>query len=324
MSGPYLDRKSYLGGSDISAIIGCDPWASPMTVYNRKIGLSEKQEVSFAMRRGTHFEPGIMSLYAEINDCWLGPAGVTPPHPMFSFLKGNYDRVRLSGKNGHAITLIEAKTANMRQAAKWGEPEADEKKVPVNYYVQANYYCGLLSLPKFEIVAYLTWKDDLHVYEFDFNEQVFDDCCEAAAAFWYGHVLPRVPPPPESGKSTFEDMVKLWPESTGEIIAASAQIEQLWGEAFEAYKQKRSADEVLNRFKAAVQFEAKEASAVQFVDGVVKIVDKRGNPAYKDIAAHFASLAGVEIGSDGWNETVAKFTGKATRYIKIPWSGDFD
>lgn len=318
----YLDRKTYLGGSDISAIVGADPYASPLTVYNRKLGIAEKEEPSFAMMRGVELEEGIMRLYARTRDVNLGPAGVTPPHPLFPFLKGNFDRTRLDKKGGRPQVLVEAKTASIRQSHKWGEPGTGENKVPVNYYLQANYYCGLMGLDRFEIVALLMWKDDLQVYEFPFDEPTFDMCVEAGAAFWHNHVLPRVPPDPEPGKSTHDDLVRLFPESTGEIVEATPELEDLYKEAFELNKTVKSGEARLSEIKNQFQFFAGEASAVRCADGIVKVVDKKGNVSWKDTAADLAAKAGIEVGTDEWNELTQAHTGKGTRYVLLPFRGD--
>lgn len=317
------DRKSYLGGSDISAIVGADPYASPLTVYERKLGLAPKDEPTSAMLRGIFFEDGVAKWYARREDKYLGSEGVTPPHPFFPFLRGNYDRLVLEGKsNSQPVAVLECKTANMRQAHKWGDPDDLQKKVPVNYYLQATYYAGLLGLSRFVIAAYLAWKDDLAVYGFDLDQSTFDALVEAGARFWNDHVLAGVPPPPELGRSTQDDLVRLYPEGSGEIVEAPDAVLGMWEAAEAAYRKKKEAEAVLQEFKVACQFVAGDASAVRFPDGVVKIQDKKGVPRYKDLAADFARKAGCEPGTDAWNEAVRAATGRGTRYALLPFGGE--
>lgn len=318
-----LDRKTYLGGSDISAIVGADPYASPLTVYNRKLGIAEKEEPSFAMLRGAELEPGIMKLYARTREVFLGEAGVTPPHPLFPFLKGNYDRTRLDKKGGKPVVLVEAKTASIRQAHKWGEPGTGENKVPVNYYLQANYYCGLMGMEAFEIVALLMWKDDLQVYEFPFDADTFEMCCEEGARFWFDHVETRTPPPPEPSKSTQADLVNLFPQGTGEVVEATPELEALYKEAFELNKVVKTGSARLDEIKQQFQFYAKDASAIKCEDGVVKVVDKKGSVSWKNLAADLAKAAGIDLGSEQWQALTDANMGKSTRYVLLPFRGDW-
>lgn len=322
MSTEFLDRKTYLGGSDISAILGLDPYASPLTIYERKLGIAPPTEPNYRMMRGTYFEDGIAKAYSRLHDKHLGAARVTPPHPMFEFLKGNIDRTLRSGPGGKAedIAVVECKTAGLRQAHKWGKP--GEKKVPLNYFTQATYYAALMGLPKFVIVADLAWMDDLFVEEFDTDFEFFDNMVELAARFWYDHVESKVPPPPEMGKSTSDDLIRLFPVSTGEIVPSTPELDAMDREAFELVKQKKTIDTRLAEIKVAFQFHAGEASAVECPDATWRIQDRAGQCRYKDAAVCFAEKAGIKVATPEWNDVLKQFTGRGTRFVRIPYSGD--
>jgi len=319
-----LDRKTFLGGSDIAAVMGMDPYRSPLSVFNDKLGISEREPASYAMRKGTHFEKAIFSLYAETRKVWLGDAGYTPPHPLFPFLRGSYDRLLLSGKGGEPVALLEGKTASIRQSHKWSTPGEDPVQVPLQYFTQQTWYTGLLGLPEGRLVADLDWyPDDLGEYVFVFNADFFELCVESGARFWTDHVETGVPPEPEVHKSTHDEIVKLWPKGDpGKAVPAPEELEEMWDRALVAYRDKKTAEAFLTQFKEAVQFVAKDASVVEFKDGACKVIDKRGSLSYKDLSAHFASLAGIEIGSPQWNEACSKFTGKGTRYVKLGFTGE--
>lgn len=324
MNEPTIDRRKHLGGGDISAILGLDPYRSPLSVYNAKLGIAEKEPPSVHMIWGRNVEDAIVTTYRELAkpDVWLGPAGVTPPHPLFPFLRGHYDRTEKSSAKADPHAVIEAKWAGLRQAAKWSDPDKEAPKTPVHYFCQAQYYAGLLGLPEVVIVAKQAWRDDLAVYRFPFDEELFDHMTEAGARFWTDHVMAGVPPPPEMGKSTQDDLVRLFPEGSGEIVDATEELQEQWDEAFEAFKSKRAAEEVLTRFKTACQFTAGDASAVQFADAVVKIIDRKGSVRWKDCAAMFAEKAGIAAGAPEWTAVTDAFCGKPTRYCKLPFDSE--
>ena len=49
-------RRHGIGGSDASAILGLNPYVSPLKVYADKIGKGKTEETNEAMRQGTDFE----------------------------------------------------------------------------------------------------------------------------------------------------------------------------------------------------------------------------------------------------------------------------
>lgn len=58
-------RTKGIGGTDIGAIIGVNPWKGPMDVYLEKIGITEPQEDNEAMWWGREMEPTLAKRYAK-------------------------------------------------------------------------------------------------------------------------------------------------------------------------------------------------------------------------------------------------------------------
>ena len=62
----WLDaRRNGIGGSDASAILGLNPYSSPLKVYLDKIGKGEEQETNEAMRQGTDLEPYVAERFTK-------------------------------------------------------------------------------------------------------------------------------------------------------------------------------------------------------------------------------------------------------------------
>jgi putative phage-type endonuclease len=55
-------RNKGIGGSDVSAICGLNPWRSPLSVYLEKTGQIEAAEENEAMRWGTLLEPVVAKI----------------------------------------------------------------------------------------------------------------------------------------------------------------------------------------------------------------------------------------------------------------------
>lgn len=49
-------RRTGIGGSDVAAVLGLNPWKTPLDVWNDKLGLSEDKEMSEPAYWGTVLE----------------------------------------------------------------------------------------------------------------------------------------------------------------------------------------------------------------------------------------------------------------------------
>ena len=72
MSGPInadLDRRKYIGSSDVAAILGISPWRTALDVYLDKTQPPVEEKLdpgrARAMTRGKRMEPYVIDLLAE-------------------------------------------------------------------------------------------------------------------------------------------------------------------------------------------------------------------------------------------------------------------
>jgi putative phage-type endonuclease len=60
-----FDRTKFIGGSEIAAVCGVSPWATPLDIYYRKRGLVDEQEMTAPMEMGLFLEEPASKLYSE-------------------------------------------------------------------------------------------------------------------------------------------------------------------------------------------------------------------------------------------------------------------
>jgi len=58
-------RRNGIGGSDASAILGVNPYSSPLKVYMDKIGKGVEEEENEAMRQGTDLEQYVADRFVD-------------------------------------------------------------------------------------------------------------------------------------------------------------------------------------------------------------------------------------------------------------------
>ena len=67
-----LERKVYLGGSEVAPIMGLSPWSTPLDVYREKMNPAViYEEESEDLKRGVRVEKYILQEYCEVNNCSL-------------------------------------------------------------------------------------------------------------------------------------------------------------------------------------------------------------------------------------------------------------
>lgn len=213
-----LDRATYVGGGDIAAVMGVNPWKTPLDVYLRLTGTPEPPpdpEQQKRWRRGKLMEPVVLQMLRDDYGIEVVAANHRYRDPEHEFFAAEIDfewrdadpRVR----NG------EIKTVHPFAAGKWGE--AGTEDVPIEYAAQSMW--GLMITGR-EVCQYgvLFGSDNLALYHVYRDDETIAHMRETALSFWHNHVLARVPPPP----MTAADLKRLWPREQRETIIATPEI----------------------------------------------------------------------------------------------------
>jgi putative phage-type endonuclease len=203
-----MDRTRYIGGSDIAAVVGLDPWRSPLDVYLEKVGEGRDVVVTEPMKWGTRLEPLILKGYVETTGRKLRRKLRLLVDRQHNFIAGHVDAITTQSPR----RVVEAKAAR----SEWNTP-------PDNYIAQVQWYLRITGLEVADIVA-LFGALQLRVYEIQADAEAQSELVEAAVEFWKRHVLERIPPAPRSEA----DVRKLWSAKTGKQVVASVEIEQAW------------------------------------------------------------------------------------------------
>jgi putative phage-type endonuclease len=210
------ERKNYLGGSDLGAIAGLNPYRTALDVYLDKTSDDIRCETSHAMRWGTLLEDTIAKEYAEVTGQTIEIEPNTIYHHSMKFLGANIDRWV-----GDKEYVLECKTAGFTRGKEWGEEGTDQ--IPESYLVQVAYYAAICAVPKVDI-AVLIGGQDFRIYTYERSKELEDKLIKIACNFWDNHIEKRIPPKCVSTRDTFN----LFPQSNyHEIVAESNIIEKL-------------------------------------------------------------------------------------------------
>ena len=182
----WLDaRRTYLGGTDVAALIGQNPWRTPYDVYAEKV-LGERSEAGRKADMGVALEPVLRAWYEKDTGATITYLDEPIFHSEHRFLAANLDGL-IEG-----VCVCEFKTYDFSTRENWGPAGTDN--VPVHYWVQAQWYTGIAGLPYCILVALDRGTAEYTEYRIDHDPSTFDLLKRRAIKFWNENVVPQIPP----------------------------------------------------------------------------------------------------------------------------------
>lgn len=246
-------RRTGITGTDVSAILGINPWASPLDIWLDKRGQAEPKAENMAMRLGNLLEPVVATLYAEETGATLIDPGFLR-HQARGWHIGTPDRVTIhkdDDRLGQWGTLIEIKTA--RSGNEWGDPGTDQ--IPRHYLTQVAWYLALTEL-QVAHVAVLIGASDYRRYEVQRDLDLESVLIEQCRRFWEDYVLTGVMPAIDGSKSAAKYIASRFPRNV-EPMRPATEEELTLARRLAAAKRavashQAEADECENLIKAAI------------------------------------------------------------------------
>jgi predicted phage-related endonuclease len=219
------DRRKFLGGTDVAAVLGVSSWTTPVELWQQKVGVAANEPVSEARElifaRGKKLEPfildmGVAKLRDEGHDVQVIAKNKRYLHPVHRFLSAEIDaELRIDGEE----TNFDAKSVTWAARKKWGEAGTDQ--MPIEYLAQ--FMHGLDVAPGRRrrcLVAALRSFDDVDLYWADRDDETIEGMRSKLVEFWTEHVVTRIPPDPVK----FGDIRALFPQSQPTSVEASPEV----------------------------------------------------------------------------------------------------
>jgi putative phage-type endonuclease len=215
------EELKLVGGSDVSALVGLNPYKTAHDVFAR-IVLGREDPETKAMRRGTLMEPVIRELAREEFGLeFVGPR----KYRHAPFLRASLDDVLVvSGEE----QVAEFKSVGPFAAGEYGEQGTDE--VPTHHLCQAQTYLWVSKMPQAHLFA-LVGVDDMRRYVIRPDSEFQAMLLEAAERFWVDNVLTGAPPAVDASESCARFLAERFPRNGGELLRAKPEamrwVEQL-------------------------------------------------------------------------------------------------
>jgi predicted phage-related endonuclease len=179
-------RRTRIGGSEIGAVLGCDPWKDAHALWLFKRGLVERIPPNMRMRMGTACESVILEEYAAVSGRPIRPGGAMVHHLTIPFMVYSPDALCLHESRG-----VDAKLVNPDQKYKWGST-ADE--IPEHIQLQCHWYMAAMDYPVWDVAACLT-SGELMIYTVERDLALEEEILKRAEEYWQRYLIGDEIPP---------------------------------------------------------------------------------------------------------------------------------
>ena len=202
----HAERLIGLGGSDIGAILGLNPYRTAYDVWMEKTGRAPDDTDSLPLRFGRFAESFVAAEYERETG-----RKTAVYEPMLRHLSaplvGHVDRLVLQTGMRVAFdehgpltdTGLECKAVTayaLGRGSDWGEPGTDQ--VPESYLVQCAVYMALTGCQYWDLAALFGGSQELRVYRLRRDLELEGMILEESARWWTDHVVGGAPPNPRS------------------------------------------------------------------------------------------------------------------------------
>lgn len=191
-------RRKFLGGSEVSAVLGLSPFQTAAGLWDEKMGLVEPKPTSDAMWVGIYLEDGIAKLWKHRHDEKGGPLGPMrrhkpKSHAEYRFMRASPDRILYV--LGVPVEGLEIKCISDFSAKAGGWGRSGSKEYPEYYKVQCAWNRMIFDLPRWNLVAMVADnKYTLKSYVYEKDEAYEANLRDEAIKFWTNHIIAKVRP----------------------------------------------------------------------------------------------------------------------------------
>ena len=200
-------RRSGIGGSDASGILGLNPFSSAISVYMDKLGLLPEKEETEAMWLGSKLEPIVAERFEETTGKRTMRRNFLFQNAEHPWMLANIDRWVVGEDCG-----LEIKTTNMLTRS-----DFEGGQIPPAFYVQCVHYMAVMDVRKWYL-AVMVLNRDFYIFEIPRVESEIEALIAAELKFWEENVLLQVPPAPDGSERAGELVRSLYPSGRGDGV----------------------------------------------------------------------------------------------------------
>ena len=283
------ERSKGIGGTDISAILGLNPWKTAYDVYLDKIGEAKPVEENMPMKMGMLLEPIVAGLYEDVTQRKLQECELIV-HPNYDFIRGTPDRLVENEDLGLEIKTLRTfdKFSSKSGSTGWGEEYTDQ--IPQHYFLQVVWYMLLTERAAFDVAA-LAGGQEFRIYRVNRDKELEKMLIAKAEEFWRKSVLEKIPPE----ISANDDPANYYSNSFAGAAVAMPEDIDIHNELVKVKGDTKALEVKEDKLKQALQLIMKEKDTLIDSSGVVLATWK--NYETKRLDQKLLKASGIDLSS---------------------------
>lgn len=200
-----MERKLFIGGTDISAVMGMNRWKTPLQLWSEKTGKIESPDISSveAVELGSELEDFVAKRFEKVSGLKVRKAPCYYQSKEYDFMRCQVDRL-VTGTDD----LLECKTCSA-----WKEKEWEGEEIPQEYILQVMWQL-MITGRQTGYIAVLIGGQKFRYKEIKADPEMFKLMTESALKFW-DMVNNNTPPMAIYGDD--DVLLKLHPSSNDQI-----------------------------------------------------------------------------------------------------------
>lgn len=196
-------RRTGIGGSDASTIVGLNPYSSLFKLYADKKGLISSLADNEAMRQGRDFEEYVAKRFTEATGKKVRRRNYMFQHDDYDYILADIDR-EIIGENAG----LECKTTSV-----FNKSDFENGEIPLTYYVQMTHYMAVMGYKRMYL-AVLILSKGFYWFVIERNEDEINSLVSAESNFWNSYVVPGIPPELDGSEATKNAIAEIYPSET--------------------------------------------------------------------------------------------------------------
>ena len=207
-------RKDGIGGSDIGAIMGVNPFSSPFNVFvDKTTDFSKDLSDNEAIYWGTVLEDVVAKEFERRTGKKVSRLNSILASKETPFAYANIDRRIMGEKAG-----LECKTTNAFNSDEWKDDE-----IPASYICQCQWYMYVTGWDRWYIACLIGGQHFVYK-EIERDDELIGCMLKKAKHFWTDNVLRNVPPSMDGSAGCGEYLKKEYVEDNGLEIMLSRDV----------------------------------------------------------------------------------------------------
>ncbi|MEE0264177.1 MAG: YqaJ viral recombinase family protein [Acutalibacteraceae bacterium] len=209
-------RRTGIGGSDASTVVGLNPYSSLYKLYADKKGLISATEDTEVMRQGRDFEEYVAKRFTEATGKKVRRRNYMFQHDDYDYILADIDR-EIIGENAG----LECKTTSV-----FNKSDFENGEIPLTYYVQMTHYMAVMGYDRMYL-AVLILSKGFYWFVIERDEDEITALLQAESDFWNDYIIPEKMPPIDGSEATQETISEMYPDGAdNETITISDNLMQ--------------------------------------------------------------------------------------------------